>query len=249
MEAPQPVRDYARALTEELRRILGDGLTGAYLHGSAAMGGWRPESSDVDLLAVSSRRLSGTEKEELGKRLQALVAPGAGLEFSLVVAGDISPIVAAPPFELHVTTGSDAKVADGAGHSGDTDLVMHFAVCRKRGATVAGRPPKETLPAIPRALLLTTLAAELEWGLRSAPLHYSVLNACRAEAFAAEGRLLSKLEGARWALRRGLDADLVSAAEAVQMGRDSTIERERAEAFVGRARAAVLAALASSERD
>lgn len=248
MNVPRPVSDYALVLIEELRRVLAGALTGAHLHGSAAMGGWRPESSDVDVLAVSSGRLGGPAKKELGERLQALASPGTGLEFSLVVAGEISPIVAAPPFELHVTTGADAKIVDGAGHPDDTDLVMHFAVCRERGRTISGSSPQETLPAVPRAMLLAALAAELDWGLENAPLHYAVLNACRAEAFAVDGRLLSKLEGAKWARAHRLDEQLMSAAEAAQMGRDSRIERERVAAFVGRARASVLAALAL-ERD
>jgi predicted nucleotidyltransferase len=43
---------YLAALAGVLRERLGDGLIGAYLHGSAVLGGWHPERSDVDVLAV-----------------------------------------------------------------------------------------------------------------------------------------------------------------------------------------------------
>ena len=44
--------DYLAALTGVLRARLGNGLVGGYLHGSAVLGGWHPERSDVDVLAV-----------------------------------------------------------------------------------------------------------------------------------------------------------------------------------------------------
>ncbi|MDD6156298.1 MAG: nucleotidyltransferase domain-containing protein [Lachnospiraceae bacterium] len=55
------MRDY-REVTEEFviqsRKILGDNLTGVYLHGSAAMGCFNPEESDIDLLVVVKDALS-----------------------------------------------------------------------------------------------------------------------------------------------------------------------------------------------
>lgn len=46
--------------------------------------------------------------------------------------------------------------------------------------------------------LLLYLRSELRWGLDHADERYAVLNACRACAYAATGRLLSKVDGARW---------------------------------------------------
>ena len=43
-------------LTAELGVSLGGALTAAYLHGSAALGGWNAERSDVDVLFVVGRR-------------------------------------------------------------------------------------------------------------------------------------------------------------------------------------------------
>ena len=54
---PVSVLAYAAALTQELQRA-SDGLVqAAYLHGSAALGGWLP-SSDVDILFIAADDIS-----------------------------------------------------------------------------------------------------------------------------------------------------------------------------------------------
>jgi streptomycin 3"-adenylyltransferase len=232
MEVPFAVQAYVSSLHRDIRGVLGPGLEGLYLHGSSAMGCWSPETSDVDLLAVASRPLTDSEKANLAGKLQSRDAPGRGLEFSIVVRNEVAPVVEAPPFELHVTTGLDSKVVDGARHPGDPDLVMHFAMCRERGFTIAGLPPNQTLPDVRRTILLATLANELAWALEHAPLHYAVLNACRAEAFASDGKLLSKLEGARWALDRSSSPGLISAALKAQEGAPALFDSSEVRAFV-----------------
>ena len=47
-----------------LRRVLGDALLGAYLHGSAVSGGLRPQS-DIDLLAVVDAALAASQRKAL----------------------------------------------------------------------------------------------------------------------------------------------------------------------------------------
>ena len=45
---------YARTLTGQLITVSGGLLQAAYLHGSAALGGWMPGRSDVDMLFVTA---------------------------------------------------------------------------------------------------------------------------------------------------------------------------------------------------
>ena len=242
MGAPPVVMSYCRDVATTLRAILGESLSGLYLHGSGAMGGWVGELSDVDLLAVSDQPLTVDEKQAVASALTSsdLPAPGVGLEFSLVCTESFEPLTPTPGFELHITTGVETKVIDGAGHPGDPDLVMHYALCRERGVAILGPRPHVIFPNVPRPMLLQALAAEVVWGLKQAPLRYAVLNACRAWAFAEGGRLLSKVEGAEWALERGLEVDAVHGALAVQRGEDAVIDRGAAGRLVARARTALL---------
>ena len=170
-----------------------------------------------------SRSLRPDEKRGAAEALAALPAPGAGLELSIVTEASLKSVPERPRFELHVTTGSDAKVVDGERHRGDSDLVMHYAVCRERGVAVLGPPAAEVFPPVPRAMLLASFIEEVAWGLEHAPMRYAVLNACRAWAFAEGAGLLSKVEGAEWALTRGPglqpgQADAIHAALAAQAG-------------------------------
>jgi streptomycin 3"-adenylyltransferase len=210
--------EFTETVAGTLRAILGESLLGVYLHGSGSMGGWSPERSDVDILAVAARPLTDSEKHAVSSALGALDVPGVGIEFSLVTHPSLGSISPKPAFELHVTTGPTAHVVDGAGHRGDPDLVLHYVVCRERGLAAFGPPPSDVFPDMPRRLVLAQLRDELEWAEEHAPPRYQVLNALRAWAYADDGRLLSKLEGAEWAIERERFAALARAAMAAQSG-------------------------------
>lgn len=210
-----PALAYGQQLTAAVREALGESLVAAYLHGSAAMGGWTSDRSDVDLLFVTSQVVTAGEMDRITAAANRIACPGTGLELS-IVRDPITLTDGPPPFELHLCTGPGAKVLHGTGHPGDPDLVMHFAVCLARGVTVFGPPPGALLPPIPRPRMLAALLEELEWASSEAPRHYAVLNACRAAAFAEMGGVLSKLEGAEWATRAGFHPQLAQAAWTLQ---------------------------------
>jgi streptomycin 3"-adenylyltransferase len=198
------IEEYLADLTRRLEDMLGESLVGVYLHGSLVLGDFSAMRSDVDVLAVVKRPLSPSKKDAIAE----VARSHPGLELHVVHQCTIAP-VEAPPFELHAGSG---KVVDGAGHPGDTDLPMHFAVLREHGRALRGPPPAIVFPPVPRALLLRSFAGELRWAEEHASPSYQVLNACRALRFLEEGVLCSKLEGAEWARARGLRRGLVDAA-------------------------------------
>jgi predicted nucleotidyltransferase len=93
-------------LVEGVRCVLGSDLVGAYLHGSAVLGGLRPDS-DIDVVAVSTRRTTGNEKRRLidlllsisGRR--ASLRPGRPIEIDIVVESEIRPWQYPPTFDFH----------------------------------------------------------------------------------------------------------------------------------------------------
>jgi streptomycin 3"-adenylyltransferase len=210
---------YLEALTAEVAAVLGERLVGVYAHGSLLLGGYLPERSDIDVLVVVEDALSADEQADLAARLSedALPCPAVGLELSVVTRAVAKAPTARPPFELHVTTApDDAKVVDGHGHPGDPDLVLHFAVCRPLAPDVFGE--------VPRPLAVPQLLNELAWAEEHGPPEYAVLNACRALRYAADGDLVSKVDGGRWALNRvsAPERRFVHAALARQTGEDPT---------------------------
>ena len=227
---PGPVlAGYPAAVAGALARVLGPVLVGVYLHGSAALGGWSAELSDVDLLGVVATSLDRRAKRVVSARLNhpSLVCPAeAGLELSLVTAAVAADPPRRPPFELHVTTGPSPQTHLGGPAAADPDLLLHFAVCRRAGLAVAGPAPVEVFAEPPRAWLLERAAAELRWATRHGDFAYRVLTACRAWRYLEDDVLGSKVDAGRWARARLSAGDatdpgavaLVDAAVAAQLG-------------------------------
>jgi predicted nucleotidyltransferase len=66
-ELDEPSTAYVRQVTRRLEDVLGADLVGVYLHGSGTLGGFTAQGSDVDLITVSSRKLTRSHKATLAK--------------------------------------------------------------------------------------------------------------------------------------------------------------------------------------
>jgi len=218
---------YLPALIRVLEARLEDALAGAYLHGSAVLGGWRDDRSDVDVLAVCNGVVEEPAVlDDLARALsvRSVPSPAArGLEFGLVTAQSAATACAEPAFELDLTSSAAGdRPTLGRGRSWHADYLMHFAVCREHGVALAGPPPGDVFGEVPAHLLDVTFAGELAWAAEHAPPAYQVLNACRAWRYAAERRICSKVDGAIWALGRGVGDDAIRAALEHQRGGPET---------------------------
>jgi hypothetical protein len=220
---PERVLAYARLVARAAAAAADDHLLAVYLHGSAVLGGWAPDRSDVDILLVASDEIGGERLERVGRALAGTLAacPGRkGLESSVVAAGAAAAPRAPWPFLLHVATEDGGpKIVRGADSPGDRDLLMHYAVCRAAGWAVHGPEARAQIGPVSRPAVLAYLADEAGWGLENAPEAYAVLNACRATVFLAADQIVSKVEGGEIALRRGLGpAAVIERALAQQRG-------------------------------
>jgi Aminoglycoside adenylyltransferase, C-terminal domain len=218
-------------------------LMGLYLHGSVVLGGFRPGSSDLDVLAVVAEPMDVTSQQSLGEALvdAARHCPATGLEMSIVTVATARD-AGNCPFEVHVcTVPDDESIQTGAGHPGDPDLILHLEVSRRHGLAVLGAPPRSVIAPISRERLRDAILDELEWGVEHAPLSYAVLNACRALRFAADRELVSKVDAGRWYQHEYGDHDVV--AEALQQqetGQETEPLPEAARRFVGHAKGILL---------
>lgn len=226
-DPPGAVLGYARRLSALVADASEGRLLAVYLHGSAVLGGWTAARSDVDMLFVTGGDVPGGDLP--GPVLDAVAGvivsaaaecPGAGLECSMVTAAQAAAARPPWPFLLHVNVaGGQRKIVRGAGHAGDPDLLMHYAVCRAAGAPVLGPVPGELIGPVLRPAILGYLADELGWGLAHGSEAYAVLNACRALIFLTDSRLISKVAGGQAALNRGLaDAAVLNRALDQQLG-------------------------------
>jgi predicted nucleotidyltransferase len=241
MGVPEAQRAYLDALAEALREVLEDDLVGVYVHGSIALGGFYPRTSDIDVLGICARPISSDTKADIASRLLELTPPAKGLEFSLLTARAAQEPARKVPFELHVAMEPEVHVVDGATHEGDEDLVLAIEICRRAGIALYGPPPEQSFAPIPEEWLLDMCDRELAWiqyHPARTPAESSVLQACRAWRYAEERVLSSKVESGRWAIDRGVpERDLIEAALARTMGDDvAEVDYERALALLAKVR-------------
>ena len=195
------VAGYLSELTLRLEAQLERRLAGAWLIGSGALGDFDTLRSDVDVQAVSTTRLARAELERLAAALShpALRCPVRGLEFVLYAREDLSHSDG-PAFQLNLNTGP--RMEQHVGYDRDAELrfwfVLDTAIARERARPLAGLPPTVLLPPPSRPLVLSALRESLAW-YRGYDGAEAVLAACRAWAWASQGRWLSKGDAAAWA--------------------------------------------------
>ncbi len=179
------------------KRILGETLVGIYLHGSAVMGCYNPQKSDIDLLVVIREAISTECKRDFMDMVVALNedAPEKGIEMSIIKESDCNPFVYPTPYELHFSVAHlnwyRANPQDYVEHMNgtDPDLAAHVTITLHRGKTLYGREIPSVFGPVSREAYLDN------------PV-YIILNLCRVLAYQAENLILSKQEGGQWALDR-----------------------------------------------
>ena len=113
----------------------------SYLHGSAVLGGFQPGRRDVDMLVVVHDTVTPGKIRWLARGIRTVSGcPGVGLEASAVTVSAAGALGEPWPFVVHVTIAvADRKIVAGAGHDGDPDLALHYAVVRQSGWAAYGR--------------------------------------------------------------------------------------------------------------
>lgn len=224
-ELPRRTREQIERISAALRLAMGGALVGLYLHGSAAMGCFCPQSSDIDMIGVCSGRMDGGMQARVARALLELERRPHTIEMSIITRECLKRWHYPTPYEFHFSSMHVERIAAmlaagevQAGGDGDADLAAHLSVCRARGFVLAGADACELLPPVPYADYFDSAAQDFDW-LRSGEeaAVYAALNACRVLRLAREQGVYSKRECGLWALeqadvpnkaliRRALDA-------------------------------------------
>jgi len=186
--------------------ILGSNFIGMYVHGSYAMGCFNPLKSDLDYIIVCEDVPGDSEKKAIMDTTIAFerFAPAKGLEMHVILRRDCTEVCYPPRFELHYSGAhteaylSDPDMYIGYMRGEDPDLGAHLTVMYHRGIKIAGPDISEVFRAVPKSHYTDSVMEDLGWSENDAMYH--VLNRCRTLALAKDGMVLSKKEGALWAL-------------------------------------------------
>jgi predicted nucleotidyltransferase len=193
------VREQLDAVVAAVRDILGDDLVGVYLHGSGALGGLRA-TSDLDVIAVSARRLTVPEKQRLAARLAELTKQPRSLDFDLVVQDEIRPWRYPPPFDFHHSDWWPGMRDRGT----NPDLAVLVTMLRAADRPLYGPPATTVFDPVPEEDLRRTTLAAVDDVLRDldGDTRNVLLTLARVWATVESGEVLPKDRAATWALER-----------------------------------------------
>ena len=203
----------AAAPTEAVVRLIVDSLgaavVGAYLHGSAVLGGLRP-SSDLDVLVVLHRTMTAAERRAVldglldvsGRRARR--GPARPVELTAVVQSDVRPWRYPPRADFQYGEWLRDEYERGVVPlpAPASDLALLLTMVLGGNAPLLGPPPGEVLDPVPHQDLLRASVAgvpELIEDLGSDTRNV-VLTLARIWATLATGTVTSKDSAADWVL-------------------------------------------------
>lgn len=226
---PEDVAAFGDRVVRGLRSVVGDELVGAYFVGSIALGGYVPDESDVDIVAVCERRASDETRNALAAALSRTTAhcPARGLELTLYRRAVASSTPAGADFEVNVNGGPRMANVVRVTPDGQPGFwnVLDRAIAHRCGTAIEGPPADGIFADAPRSQLLGALGESMRWHrAHERATLYSVLNAARAWRFANDDVLGSKLDGASWARSRWRDPSLIDAAVGLRHGRPARLD-------------------------
>jgi len=207
------VVEQSRAAVDVIRGGLRDAqIVGLYLYGSAVGGGLRPDS-DLDLFAVTDRRLTAGEKARILEGLLPISdrvkrpRTWRPIEATIVARPEVRPWRYPPRMELQFGEWRRAEMllGDVEPHPADNpDLAVLITMVRQRSRPLLGAAASEVLDAVPRAELVRamvdcvpSLMSDLADDTRNV-----LLTLARIWVTVVTGTIQSKDEAAGWALAR-----------------------------------------------
>ncbi len=202
--------DLLDSYIKQSKEILKENLVGIYLHGSAVMGCFNPDKSDIDLIVVVKEPPSGQIKREYMDMVveQNTLGPAKGIEMSIVKRDVCNPFVYPTPFELHFSVAHLNRYKDNPDDyvqkmkGTDKDLAAHFTIITNRGRCLYGEPIEEVFGAVPKVDYMDSIYEDIADAADEMVNNtmYLTLNLARVLAYKNEGLILSKKEGGQWAL-------------------------------------------------
>lgn len=203
-------KELLNSFVQQSREILGDNLTGVYLHGSFAMGCFNPKKSDIDLLVVVKEDISNKVKRQYMDMIVEYngQAPAKGIELSVVMEDVCNHFVYPTTYELHFSTAhldwykTDPEDYIERMKGTDRDLAAHFTITYHRGKTLYGKAIKEVFSEVSKEEYFDSILFDVENAKEEITDNptYFILNLCRVLAYKEDNLILSKQEGGEWGL-------------------------------------------------
>ncbi|CAI9387567.1 hypothetical protein BACSP_02034 [Bacillus sp. T2.9-1] len=208
---PPDIKDFTLNLQKGIRDILNDDFVGFYLHGSLAMGGFNPKSSDIDVLVVTNKLMKVEQKRNLAQFFLNYSNSPYPIEISFLNKEQLMDWQHPCPFDFHYSEywrkryeddllrNTDIFIKD---VNTDPDLAAHITIINHRGICIEGKPVNEVFPLIPKTDYVSSIIGDYQECLGNIvedPIYCS-LNLIRVYWYLKEGVISSKQEAGNWGL-------------------------------------------------
>jgi hypothetical protein len=177
-----------------LAAALGPALRAVYLTGSAAVGAYRPGTSDLDVLVVADP----ADRERLERVVarcshEALPCPATKLELVVYEPAALAAPDERPRWSLNFDTGAGVRQVD---FDPDTQpahwFVLDLAFARRHAVPLLGPPPAELIGDPGDAAVTAAFADMVAWYDANEPGEAATLAALRARHWAATRTFAAK---------------------------------------------------------
>ncbi|TMW71174.1 aminoglycoside adenylyltransferase domain-containing protein [Alteribacter natronophilus] len=207
------VQSLVSTLQDEITKIINDNLLGFYLHGSLAMGGFNPKSSDIDILVLMEETITVDMKRQLAALLLKYSNSPYPIEISFLSEAQLKNWVHPCPFDFHYSEFwreryeddllEDTYIYLNEDINTDADLAAHITILHEKGICLTGKPVHKVFPSIPRDDYISSIMSDFSDCLENIEVDpiYCILNLIRVFWYLKEGEISSKLEAGQWGLK------------------------------------------------
>lgn len=200
-------------LKEAIKNILKENFIGFYVHDSLAMGGFNPNSSDIDVLVVTDKTLKVETKRGIAQFFLDYSNSPFPVEISFLSKGQLRDWQHPCPLDFHYSEFWRERYQNdllkGACNflneecNTDTDLAAHITITNHRGICVEGEAIDKVFPSVPQLDYISSITGDFEDCLQNIKVEpiYCTLNLLRVYWYLKEGVISSKLEAGNWGCR------------------------------------------------
>lgn len=194
---------------------LGEQLLGIYIHGSMALGYFRENISDIDLLVVTNRRITRAERLQIAEEIIEADQKPCPLEMSALYLGDLKPWRHPTPCQFHYSEAwteryrqllwgemKECFIVDTDFE--DPDIACHVKLTKQSGICIFGKPIAEVFPEVPETDFWDSISQDVaDYDFHAYEPKYfasNILVLGRILSYKKEKRILSKYEAGLWTI-------------------------------------------------
>lgn len=203
--ATDQVKESTLQVIDDIQTVIREKSLGCYLHGSLALGGFNPLSSDIDLLIVTEKALSLEEKLILTEYFLKSSKKPYPIEISFMNRSQLEKWEYPPTYDYHYSEYWRERYEENRKQwlieeNRDADLAAHITIINYKGICLRGESIEAVFPSIPTNDYVTSILGDYKDCLSNIEENpvYCILNMLRVYRYLKDDTIFSKIEAGKW---------------------------------------------------